>query len=49
MASFCHYIFFFPDRDNAAAWARRQPDTTVISVSEAFALGRLMVRTRWRS
>jgi len=49
MASFCHYIFFFPDRDNAAAWAKRQPDTTVISVSEAFELGRLMVRTRWRS
>ncbi|OLB59597.1 MAG: hypothetical protein AUI13_03255 [Gemmatimonadetes bacterium 13_2_20CM_2_69_23] len=43
------YIFFFPDRNNAAAWARRQPDTTVISVSEAFELGRLMVRTRWRS
>ena len=49
MASFCHYIFFFPDRDNAAAWAKRQPDTTLISVSEAFELGRLMVRTRWRS
>src|SRR2546430_8582771 len=32
------YIFFFPDRNNAAAWARRQPDTTVISVSEAFEL-----------
>ena len=49
MASFCHYIFFFPNRENAAAWARSHPDTTVISVSEAFELGRLMVHTRWRS
>ncbi len=49
MASFCHYIFFFPNRENAAAWSRSHPDTTVISVSEAFELGRLMVRTRWRS
>jgi len=49
MASFCHYIFFFPNRENAAAWSRSHPDTTVISVSEAFELGRLMVHTRWRS
>jgi len=48
MASFCHYIFFFRNRENAAAWARSHPDTTVISVSEAFELGRLMVAARWR-
>jgi len=49
MTTFCHYIFFFPNRENAAAWARSHPDTTVISVSEAFELGRLMVSARWRS
>lgn len=49
MAGFCHYIFFFPDHENATAWARSHPDTTVISVSEAFELGCLMVRARWRS
>lgn len=48
MASFCHYIFFFPERDTAAAWTKGHPDTTVISVSEAFDLGRKMVETRWR-
>src|SRR5712691_10166049 len=48
MASFCHYIFFFPDRDAAAAWATTHPDTMVISVSDAFELGRRMVSARWR-
>lgn len=43
MASFCHYIFFFPDRNTAAAWTRSHPDTAVISVSDAFELGRQMV------
>ena len=48
MASFCHYIFFFPDRDTAAAWTTTHPDTTVMSVSDAFELGRRMVGARWR-
>ena len=48
MASFCHYIFFFPDRETAAAWTRSHPDTTVISVPDAFELGRRMVSARWR-
>ena len=48
MASFCHYIFFFPDRISATDWATRHSDTTVISVSEAFELGRLMVAQRWQ-
>src|SRR5207245_11256880 len=30
MASFCHYIFFFPDPEMAAAWTRSHPHTTVI-------------------
>lgn len=48
MASFCHYIFFFPDREMAAAWTTSHPDTTVISLSDAFELGRQMVAARWR-
>ena len=48
MASFCHYIFFFPDQGAAAAWTKSHPDTTVISVSDAFELGRRMVAARWR-
>ncbi len=48
MTSFCHYIFFFPDPEMAAAWTSGPPDTTVISVPDAFALGRQMVAARWR-
>ncbi len=48
IASFCHYIFFFTDRETATAWTSRHPGTVVISVSDAFQLGRLMVDTRWR-
>ena len=48
MASFCHYIFFFPDRETAGAWTGRHPGTTVISVPDAFELGRQMVAARWR-
>ena len=47
MASFCHYIFFFPNQDAAAAWTKSHPDTTVISVSDAFELGRRTVAARW--
>ena len=48
MASFCHFIFFFPDIDSAAEWTKSRPDTTVISMSDAFELGRRMVSSRWR-
>ncbi len=47
MASFCHYIFFFPDRESAMAWTAQHPDTKVISIPEAFELGRQMVSARW--
>ncbi len=29
----CHYIFFFPDSEIAAAWTAHHPDTLVISVA----------------
>jgi alkylmercury lyase len=48
MASFCHYIFFFPDRETANRWRRDHPETLVISVLDAFQLGRLMVDSRLR-
>ncbi len=47
MASFCHYIFFFPDRERATTWTARHPDTMVISLADAFELGRQLVATRW--
>jgi alkylmercury lyase len=48
MASFCHHIFFFPNRETANRWTRDHPETMVISVLDAFQLGRVMVDARWR-
>ena len=47
MASFCHFIFFFPNAKSAAAWTASRPDTSVVSVSDAFELGRRMIAARW--
>ena len=49
MASFCHFIFFFPNLESAATWTASRPDTSVLSISEAFELGRRMVATRYGS
>ncbi len=47
MASFCHYIFLFPDRTSAEAWTSSHPETSVIAIPDAFELGRRMVEARW--
>ncbi len=47
MASFCHYVSFFTDRESAMAWTAQHPDTTVMSIPDAFELGRHMVAARW--
>ena len=47
IASFCHFIFFFPNAEAAAAWTASRPDTSVISVSDAFELGRRMIAARY--
>ena len=47
IASFCHFIFFFPSAGAAAAWTASRPDTTVISLSDAFELGRRMITARY--
>ena len=47
MASFCHYIFFFSDRETATTWTAQNRDTIVISLPDAFELGRQMVAARW--
>lgn len=47
MASFCHFIFFFPNSESAAAWTSSRPGTSVMSVADAFDLGRRMIADRW--
>lgn len=44
IATFCHFIHFFRDRSSARTWTGSEPDTFVIGVDEAFALGRVWSR-----
>jgi alkylmercury lyase len=38
--TFCHHIFFFASREEAARWAAGRDDIEILSVDEAFELGR---------
>ena len=41
MASFCHFIYFFPSREAGERWVAQYPRTFLLSVHEAHLLGRL--------
>ena len=36
--TFCHHIYFFPSRDEAAQWSAGRDDIDILSVEEAFEL-----------
>ena len=40
--TFCHHLFFFASREEAARWAAGRDDIEILSVDEAFELGRLV-------
>ena len=40
MASFCHYVFFFAGRDAGYRWVERHDGTFLLTLSQAFELGR---------
>ncbi len=39
--SFCHFVHFFRSRASGARWTSKHPDTFLLSVDEAYELGRL--------
>jgi hypothetical protein len=39
--SFCHYVLAFASLDAADEWVAKNPGTFVLSLDEAFELGRL--------
>jgi alkylmercury lyase len=39
--TFCHHIFFFASREEAERWAAGRDDIEILSVEEAYELGRL--------
>ncbi len=40
IGSFCHYVFFFPSLEEAQAWTAAHPGTYLLTLNEAFELGR---------
>lgn len=40
IGSFCHYVFFFPSLGEAQAWTAAHPGTFLLTLGEAFELGR---------
>lgn len=48
VTSFCHKVLFFTDRDQAARWrARQNDDLALLSVAEAFEVGRRWTAHRY--
>ena len=41
IANFCHFVHFFSSRETGGAWTAQHPGTFLLSVDDAFALGRL--------
>ena len=39
--NFCHQVYFFPSREEADEWASGKPNIAVLTVEEAYELGRL--------
>ena len=42
--SFCHRVLFFASQASGAEWTAHHPGTTLLSIEEASALGRAIVR-----
>jgi len=42
--SFCHRVLFFASEETGAKWISEHPDTTLLSVADAFEVGRALTR-----
>lgn len=47
--SFCHFVHFFASREAGEAWADAHQGTFLLSLDEAFELGRLVNRRNFPS
>jgi hypothetical protein len=41
VSAFCHFIHFFKDEDAASKWTASRPGTSIITLDQAMALGRM--------
>ncbi len=46
-ASFCHFVHFFASPEAAGDWIARRPGTWLLTLDEAFALGRAVNESRY--
>jgi alkylmercury lyase len=49
IASFCHYVHFFPSPEAAAAWTAEHPDTFAVPLAEAYELAEVLTQTLFGS
>lgn len=47
--AFCRHVHVFAGPDAGAAWRAAHPEVTLLSVEEAYAVARLLARTRYRT
>jgi alkylmercury lyase len=47
--AFCRHVHFFAGPDAGATWRAAHPEATLVSVEEAYAMARLLARTRYRT
>jgi len=45
--SFCHYVFFFRSRETGEQWVAEHPGTFLLSLDDAFAIGKKMNAARY--
>jgi alkylmercury lyase len=48
VTSFCHFVHFFRDREEGERWTERHPETFLLTLDEAFDIGRRVNATRYR-
>ena len=44
IASFCHYVHFFPSPESAAAWTAEHPDTFAVPLADAYQLAEVLTQ-----
>jgi len=47
IAAFCHYVHFFTSEKAAGPWREEHPEAFLLSLPEAFEVGRLLNRRRY--
>ncbi|MEE8396493.1 MAG: organomercurial lyase [bacterium] len=48
VARFCHFVFFFPSMEVGANWIAKNPGTRLISIEDAFELGKRRNRGQFK-